>query len=239
MTTLHLQILRQNLFGIIIILTFLAVSVLTSYAEQQPAEQKPILPEKAKLIGYVEDFLMHNFRDITMRKSLEWGDVKTDNNGNNTIRYRCEALIGDEDRTVLAWDFTFDKDGKFVSQSKVATEPVKIEKPDVSTTEGVKKLVEKFVSENLRDIKSRKTIGWSELERYKSGNVSIVYCYENVFWNKDTWGKDNTIVEQRFTFDKDGKYLNHEIIEQLPVNEPVKKSAFYNYQGDVPTIFKH
>jgi hypothetical protein len=221
--------LRQNLFRIIVILTFLAVTVLTGYAEQ-----KPISPEKAKMIGYVEDFLMHNFRDVTMRKSLEWGDVKTDDKGNSTIRYRCEALIWDKDRMILAWDFTFDKDGKFISQSKIVAEPVKIEKPDVSTTEGVKKLVEKFFSENFRDITARQTIKWGELEKSENGNVSIVYCYEAVIRNKD-----KIIFEQRFTFDKDGKYLNHETIEKkLPVNEPVKKNAFYkNYIGEVPIVF--
>ncbi|MDR3198359.1 MAG: hypothetical protein LBU34_10880, partial [Planctomycetaceae bacterium] len=204
MTMLYKQMLRQNLFEIIMILTFLTITALTGYAEQQP-----ISPEKAKLMGYVEDFLMHNFRDVTMRKSLEWGDVKTDDNGNNTIRYRCEALIWDKDRMILAWDFTFDKDGKFISQSKVEAKPVKIEKPDVSTTEGVKKLVEKFFSENFRDITSRKTIKWGELEKSENGNVSIVYRYEAMIWNKD-----KIIFEQRFTFDKDGKYLSHETIEK-------------------------
>ncbi|MDR0704947.1 MAG: hypothetical protein LBF88_08160 [Planctomycetaceae bacterium] len=233
MTTLYSYMLRQCLFGAIL-LTFFTVTTHTSNAEQKPlSEQKIISPEKAKVIGYVEYFLMHNFRDVTMRKSLEWGDVKTGDNGNNTIRYRCEALIWDKDRMILAWDFTFDKDGKFISQSKIEAKPVKIEKPDVSTTEGVKKLVEKFFSENFRDITARKTIKWGELEKSENGNVSIVYRYEAAIWNKD-----KIIFEQRFTFDKDGKYVGHETIEKLPVNEPVKKSAFNNYIGDVPSIWK-
>ncbi|GHT41361.1 hypothetical protein FACS189443_3030 [Planctomycetales bacterium] len=209
MMTFHkMPTLRRSLFGAAVLM-FVAALSLTGYSEP-----KTISPEKAKMIGYVEDFLMNNFRDVTMRKSLEWGDVKTDDKGNSTIRYRCEALIWDKDRMILTVDFTFDKNGKFVSQSKVESTPVKVEKPDITTAAGVKRLVEKFFSENFLDITARKTIKWGDVEKNEDGGVSITYRYEATIWDKD-----KIINEQKFTFDKDGKFVGHETLNK----EPVKK----------------
>jgi hypothetical protein len=200
--------LRRSLCGLVVLMLVAALS-LTGNAAQK---QKVISAEKARMIGYVEDFLMNNFRDVTMRKSLEWGDVKTDDKGNRTIRYRCEALIWDKDRMTLAWDFTFDKEGNFVVQNKVETTPVKVEKPDISTAAGVKVLVEKFFSENFRDITARKAIEWGDVVKNADGGVSITYRYEATIW-----GKDKFINEQKFTFDKDGKYVGHETLKTEPV----------------------
>jgi len=91
--------------GIFMLLTIVSVT----FAEQQE-KPKPISAEKAKLIGYVENYFTHNFLNNNMKaqKSLvEWGDVTTDRNGNSTIRCKYEAL------------FTFDKDGNLVSQNEV------------------------------------------------------------------------------------------------------------------------
>lgn len=157
MTTLHRKpSFRRILAGT---LAFLLLVGLTSIGH---ARQKQISPEKAQMIGYVEDFLMNNFRDVTMRKSLEWSDVRTDDKGNRTIRYRFEALIWDKDRKTLCWDFTFNPDGKYVGYQKV--EVAEAEKPDPTTQEGIQKLVEKFFSQNYRDITARETIDWGELE---------------------------------------------------------------------------
>jgi hypothetical protein len=159
---------------------------------------------------------MNNGRDITMRKSIEWGDVKTDDKGNSTIRYQFLALIWDKERKILCLDFTFDKDGKYVSMQKVEGFPkdAVTEKPDTATPAGVKRLVEKFFSENFRDITARKTLKWGEPEYKDGGSVSITYRYEATIWDKD-----KIIQEQKFTFDKDGQYVGHETIEKLPVKD--------------------
>jgi tetratricopeptide (TPR) repeat protein len=122
--------LRRTLFGAAILI-LLTVMSFVGYAQQQP-----IPAEKAKMMGYVEDFWMNNGRDITMRKSLEWGDVITNDKGNSTIRYQFLALIWDKDRKILCLDFTFDKDGKYVSAQKVEGFPkdVVVEKPDAQSS---------------------------------------------------------------------------------------------------------
>ena len=63
----------------------------------------------------VEDFFKHNFRDVTSRKTLEWGEPTIDENGNISIRYKYEATIWDKDKVINNQVFTFDKNGKFVS----------------------------------------------------------------------------------------------------------------------------
>ena len=114
-TNYRKRTLQQTLAGGVI-LTLLLVASLTTFAQQ---EREPISPDKAKMIGYVEDYFMNNYRDITMRKSLEWGDITTDEQGNSTIRYKFEALIWDKDRMIMCEDFIFDKDGRYVSAKKV------------------------------------------------------------------------------------------------------------------------
>gem|GEM_PF-2460856 len=80
---------------------------------------QPISPEKAMMMGYVENYFRHNARDIAMRKSLEWGEVQTDDDGSRTIRYKYEGLVEDKDRIIFNTDFTFDKDGNFRSMAHV------------------------------------------------------------------------------------------------------------------------
>jgi hypothetical protein len=193
-----------------VILTALLLCITLAFCQE--GKPKPITPEKAMMMGYVEDFFMHNARDITMRKSLEWSDVKTDK-GNSTIRYKFEALIWDKDRVIVCSDFTFDKDGKYVDMKHVEgfPQPVKVEKPDVTTLEGVKKLVEKFFSQNFRDITARKTVSWGELEKLADGSVSLVYRYEATIRNKD-----KILEERRFTFDKNGEYKSCDRTEGFP-----------------------
>ena len=174
-------------------------------------ERKPITPDKAMMMGYVEDFFENNARDITMRKSLEWGEVQTDDEGNRTIRYKFEALIWDKDKLIFNSDFTFDKDGNYVNMVNVEGFPQLAEKPDVTTLEGVKKLVEKFFSQNFRDITARKTVRWGELEKHEDGSVSLDYRYEATIWDKDV-----IVEERRFTFDQDGKFISCDRTDESP-----------------------
>ena len=202
-----------------IFLTALLVSITLAFC------QGKLTTEKAMMMGYVEDFFSNNARDITMRKSLEWGDVKTDDKGNRTIRYKFEALIWDKDRTIFCSNFTFDKDGNYVSMVHVEGFPKPVEKPDVTTLEGVKKLVEKFFNQNFRDITARKTVQWGELEKHEDGSVSLVYRYEATIWNKDV-----ILDERRFTFDKNGEVESWDRTEGFP--KSVKADGGFVTGGD-------
>jgi hypothetical protein len=62
-----------------------------------PGEPLGISVEKADLMGRVEWAMMHGGRDITARKSIEWGEVQKDGKGNRSIRYKFDATIWDRD----------------------------------------------------------------------------------------------------------------------------------------------
>ena len=80
-------------------------------------------PEKAAskaLIELVEDFFRHNFRDVTTRKTIEWGNLKKHSNGNRSIRYKYLATFhANKEKVVVNQVFTFDVDGKFVDYKNV------------------------------------------------------------------------------------------------------------------------
>jgi tetratricopeptide (TPR) repeat protein len=87
---------------------------------------------KAKLIKWVEDFFRHNYRDITARRTLEWGEVQKEPSGNLSIRYKYLATIWDKDKLVIEEQYTFTPDGKFVSVkslSKVPAAPAPANRP--------------------------------------------------------------------------------------------------------------
>lgn len=142
----------------------------------------------------VEDFFKHNFKDITSRKTLEWGEPTIDENGHISIRYKFEGTIWGREKHIGNMLFTFDKDGKLLSHRDI---------PDTTTQEGVQQLVEKFFKSNYHDIKSRKTLEWGELTPNENGNVSIRYKYEG------TVRDEGTIVKnQIFSFDKEGNFIS-------------------------------
>ena len=95
--------------------------------------------EKAEMMGRVEDFFLHNFRDITWRKSLEWGAVESLDDGARTIRYTYEAKIWDKEHLVMSQEFTFAEDGECLRYENVAGFPQKKLRKmvDVSTREGM------------------------------------------------------------------------------------------------------
>ena len=74
---------------------------------------------KEGLKKLVEKFFSRNYRDITKRKTLEWGEPGTDKQGNRYIRYKYEATIWDKKVIVNNQVFTFSPEGKFVSVKKV------------------------------------------------------------------------------------------------------------------------
>ena len=186
------------------------------------------LPAQLDVKKLVEDFFKHNYRDITHRETLEWGEPVTEENGNISVRYKYEATIWDKDKIINDQVFTFDKDGKFISVRKVGAE-------DIYSLAGVQALVEDFFANNYRDITKRKTIEWGQPIKHENGDVSIRYVYEATIRDK------NTITQNKvWTFDKNGKFVSVVDAEpDLSTPEATIKS-FVNavYNGNLETAKK-
>ncbi len=69
---------------------------------------------------WVEDFFKNNYRDITERKTLEWGEPIKHENGNVSIRYKYEAVIWGKEKIIEDKVWMFDKDGNFLSVEDVS-----------------------------------------------------------------------------------------------------------------------
>lgn len=184
-------------------------------AQIAPGEELGISVEKADLMGRIEWFMMHNFRDITARKSIEWGDIEKDKDGNRTVRYKYDATIWDKDVYVMNQVFTFDAKGNILRREDVEGFPRKKEaKPiDASTEKGLKDLVEDFFTKNFRDITARETIEWGDFTKLDDGNASIRYKYRATIWDKDV-----KIMNQVFTFDPKGTFVSVKDVEGFPQN---------------------
>lgn len=94
-------------------------------ANLKATEDTGLTEKKAK--DLVEDFFKHNYRDITARKTIEWGWPTTDENGNLSIRYKYEATIWGRDKIIENKVFTFDKDGKYLSAKSLEGFPEKVD----------------------------------------------------------------------------------------------------------------
>ena len=70
---------------------------------------------KEGMMQHIEDFFQHNFRDVTSRETIEWGEVAKNANGNFSIRYKYVAKIWDKETKIINQVFTFDPKGDFVS----------------------------------------------------------------------------------------------------------------------------
>lgn len=81
------------------------------------------LSQRMRLL--VADFFAHNYRDITARKTIEWGQPVTHPNGNISIRYKWQATIWDEDQIISEAIFTFTPGGAFISVEKLQQERVR------------------------------------------------------------------------------------------------------------------
>ncbi len=165
----------------------------------------PLSKEKLDLMGRVEWVLMHNGRDVTARKTIEWGDVEKHADGNRSIRYKFQATIWDRDQMIMNTVFTFDPDGKVVGMKQVEGFPKKVElkKVDTTTKEGMIALVEDFFSKNFRDVTKREKVQWGEPTKTDDGNVSIRCTYLATIW-----GKDKKTLDQVFTFTPEGKFVS-------------------------------
>ena len=183
---------------------WLGVLIVVLFPSTARCETRALSREKAEMMGRVEDFLLHNFRDVTWRKSLEWGEVESQDDGAQTIRYTYEAQIWDKEFLVMSQEFTFAKDGEFLRYKNAKGFPKKKQQKqaDVSTQEGMIDLVEDFFGKNFRDVTARKTLAWGELTKDEKGNTSISYKYEATIWNKD-----KKLMHQVFTFDPSGEFV--------------------------------
>jgi beta-lactamase regulating signal transducer with metallopeptidase domain len=191
----------------------------TGFPPMAPGSPLGISVEKADLMGRVEWAMMHGGRDITARKSLEWGEVEKDKDGNRTIRYMFEATIWGKDVMIANMLFTFDAKGNMLKMQHVAGYPKKkVVKPaDVTTQNGMKELVEDFFTKNFRDITGRETIEWGQVEKTKDGSSSIRYKYRARIWDRET-----KIMNQIFTFDAKGNFVSVNHVEGYPKEEEKK-----------------
>ena len=74
---------------------------------------------KAKLINWVEKYFSENHRDITARKTIEWGDPEPTAGGNLSIRYKYIATIRNKSKKIIEQRFTFTPEGKYVSAATI------------------------------------------------------------------------------------------------------------------------
>jgi len=141
----------------------------------------------------VDRFFAQNYRDITSRDTLEWGAVETNVNGNLSVHYKYRARIWDRETVTNNQVFTFEPNGQFVSVRGVYDSP----------QARMRALVERFFANNYRDITSRDTIEWGEVETAENGNASIRYRYRACI------GNDLVVTnDQVFTFDPQDKFVS-------------------------------
>ncbi len=180
-----------------------------------PGEPQGISVEKADLMGRVEWVMLHSARDITARRSIEWGEIQRDAKGNRTIRYKFDATIWDKDVSIMNKVFTFDAKGNLLDMEDVDGFPVLKEKTpvNINTQEGLKELVEDFFHKNYRDITSRESLEWGEVVKSKNGSASIRYKYRATILDKET-----KIFNRIFTFNQQGKFVSVKGADGNPQN---------------------
>src|SRR5205814_9441999 len=117
---------------------FIVASLLILLASTRTSRAKPDIPAipsaKAEMMGRVEDFFLHNFRDITWRKSIDWSEVQTDTDGARSITYKYEAKIWDKETMTMSQIFTFAADGKFLRYKDQPGFPQKTEAEEQDVT---------------------------------------------------------------------------------------------------------
>ena len=84
------------------------------------ADAPPTSPSstQAEMMGRVEWVLLHGFSGFSgfiARRSIEWGDVQEDKDGNRSIRYKFYATRWDRDVILMNLMFSFDAKGNPIS----------------------------------------------------------------------------------------------------------------------------
>ncbi|MDO8886174.1 M56 family metallopeptidase, partial [Candidatus Oleimmundimicrobium sp.] len=106
--------------SVVAVLLIAALLIPTALALNGDKLQDTENSKTQQLQQLVEDFFKHNYRDITARKTIEWGEPEVDAQGNMSIRYKYEATIWDKDKIIENKVWTFDKLGKFVSVKNIS-----------------------------------------------------------------------------------------------------------------------
>ncbi len=78
---------------------------------------------KFKLVNLVENFFERNYRDITARKTLEWGEPEIAATGNYSIAYKYLATFWHKEKMIVEQVFTFSPEGKYISAKTVNKKP--------------------------------------------------------------------------------------------------------------------
>jgi hypothetical protein len=76
----------------------------------------------------VEDFFHHNYRDVTSRKTIEWGKPEKTKDGNFSIRYKYRYSAWWGEPRIANKIFVFTPDGAFVSVDDAEKHPPAPEK---------------------------------------------------------------------------------------------------------------
>lgn len=173
-------------------------------------DSQELSSSKAELMGRVEDlFMKYSARDLTYRKSLEWGDVEKHADGSRSILYRYEFRVRDKEPMVMEQIITFSKDG--LIQDKVVEGFPKTIEQNLATKKGMIEHVEDFFGRNFKDISSRETVEWGNVEKDADGNFSIRYrCVVTIL------NKEKLTLNQVFVFSPAGQYVRHEDVEGFP-----------------------
>ena len=188
------------------------VEVITG-PEASSAVEKALDPTKTKQVkAWVEKFFRSNYRDITARQTIEWGQPQQLPNGNLSIRYKYLATIWDKDKVTDDQVFTFTPQGKFVSVEKIM--PPAPADPQARQQWLVDR-VKDFFNNNYRDITARQTIEWDQPQQLPDGNLSIRYKYLATIW-----GKDKITFDEVFTFTPQGKFVSAKKLSKAPATQP-------------------
>jgi hypothetical protein len=134
-----------------------------------PARTQP------QMKALVEDFFAHNYRDITSRETLEWGDVAVSHDGKSSIRYKYRAKIWDRDTVTNEQVFTFDRQGKFVSVEDLtkakpgagaAASPASATDPSAALLNDDQRAVLAWTDRQFRSVFDYRTFeGWTDSKR--------------------------------------------------------------------------
>jgi len=161
---------------------------------------------------------------------MVFGPASVKSNGARS--FLCLTLIQNAPGTE-AWSVI---DADFVDKQKSAESFMSAPSSQASTADKEARKaklinwVEKFFSENYRDITARKTLQWGEPETTAAGNLAIRYKYLATIWNKD-----QVVINQRFTFTPEGKYVSAETIEKGPA--PAEMTAAPSVVETTPVTF--
>ena len=217
-----------------IVLILFAVLALTSYAGQH--SKAPINPEKAEMMGRVEDYFLHNFRDVTLRKSLEWGPVKTNDQGHRSIRYKYEALILDQEQKIINQIFTFDVKGHYLEHETLETIPQERNKQDTITKKSIQFLIQ-FLEEKFITVHQDGGPNWQKARAITKNTWFVGNFAER---NDERWYKLNVSEDVTYGFFMDdesgsGKYTADPVFElfEQKVDESTRmiSERRYGYYG--------